>query len=60
MKYEVPIIYTGLANFIVEADSPEEAKEKAKLKFNGGEPEDTLGNEWEEFDHFGNVEEMTK
>jgi hypothetical protein len=47
MKYEVPIIYNGLCTFIVEADSPEQAKEKAEAKFNGGDQPDTLGNEWE-------------
>lgn len=49
-KYEVPIIYHGLSNFIVEADGPSEAIAKAIEMFNNGEEPAMLGNEWEIFD----------
>ena len=49
-KYEVPIVYEGQCNFIVDADTPEEAKQKAELKFKNGEQPDHLGNEWEVID----------
>ena len=48
MEYCIPIIYRGLDNFIVEADSLEQAKELAKAQFNNGEPPVICGNEWEE------------
>ena len=38
-------------NYIVEAASPEEAKDLARQKFNGGEPADICGNEWEILDY---------
>ena len=50
MRYEVPIIYRGQCTFIVDADSPDEAKERAEAKFKGGDQPDEMGNEWEEVD----------
>lgn len=47
MKYLVPVNYVGTANFIVEATSPEEAREQARLAFYNGEPEAMLGHESE-------------
>jgi hypothetical protein len=58
-KYEVPIIYVGLSNFIVEAETEEQAREKARLKFRGGEQPDVLGNEWEEIERIGEIQEVT-
>jgi hypothetical protein len=49
-RYEVRVVYRGLSNFIVEAATPEEAKEKAREMFNNGEEAPVLGNEWEEID----------
>lgn len=51
MKYEVAIIYKGQSNFIVEADSPKEAREKAERRFKEGDTPDHTGGEWEEIDH---------
>lgn len=55
-RYEVPIVYQGQANFVVDAESPEEAIEKAKAKFKAGDSEDVLGNEWESIQRVGEVE----
>jgi hypothetical protein len=52
-KYEVPIVYRGQCNFIVEADGPSEAISKAIEMFNAGEQPVELGNEWEIFDRAG-------
>lgn len=58
MKYEVPIVYRGLSTYIVEATSPEEATRKALRKFENGEVADPLGNEWEEVERVGEVEQV--
>lgn len=58
MKYAVALVYRGQSNYIIEADSPEKAKEEAEKQFKDGEPGVNLGNEWEEIDHFGSIEEM--
>lgn len=50
MKYEIPIIYRGQVNFIVEAESPEKALEIATQRFNNGDTPDVLGNEWEQIE----------
>jgi hypothetical protein len=55
-KYEVPIVYTGQCNFIVEASSPDEAREIASSMFNEGERPDILGNEWERIERIGEIE----
>lgn len=55
-RYEVPIVYKGQANFVVDAESPEEAIEKARAKFNAGDKEDVFGNEWESIERVGDVE----
>jgi hypothetical protein len=51
--YEVPIVYRGLTNFIVEATSKEEAEKIARAKFNDGAAGDDLGNEFEEIEGIG-------
>ena len=58
MRYEVPIIYKGQCTFIVEADSPEQAKEKAEFKFKNGDGVDDMGNEWESIDQICNPVEV--
>ena len=58
MKYEVPVLYRGQCNFIVEADSPTEAQEVAGARFKDGIAPDVLGNEWEEVDRIGEPREM--
>ena len=55
-RYVVPVVYRGMDNFIVEADSPAEAKELAEARFNDGEPADEFGNEWEEIERVGDPE----
>lgn len=56
--YAVPIVYRGQDNFVVEADTPEQAKELASAKFSDGEPADEMGNEWEEIERVGEPEEV--
>ncbi len=58
MKYEVPVIYRGQCTFVVEADSPQEAKEKATVSFKGGVEPDTCGNEWEEIERVCEPQKM--
>lgn len=53
MKYEVAVVFRGQDNFIVEADSPEEARAKAKARFLAGDQPDELGNEWQEVERVG-------
>ncbi len=53
--YEVPIVYRGQCNFLIEASSEEEAKKIAERKFNNGDRPDDLGNEWEKIDRMGEV-----
>jgi hypothetical protein len=55
-KYCVPIVYTGLSNFIVETSSEEEAIEKARQQFAEGDVPDLLGNEYEDIERVGDVE----
>lgn len=50
-KFCVPIVYKGLSNFIVEANSAGEAMEKAVEEFNNGAMPELLGNEYEVVDH---------
>jgi hypothetical protein len=56
MQYCVPVVYRGQDNFIVEADSPEEAKTKAEAAFKNGDEPDVCGNEWEEVEKIGEPE----
>jgi hypothetical protein len=58
MMYEVPIVYRGQSNYIVEADSPEEAERIAKNRYHAADPPDELGNEWEEIERIGEVSEV--
>lgn len=57
-KYEVPVIYRGQINYIVKANSKEEAEEIARVLYRGDTPGDTLGNEWEVIDKLGEVKEL--
>jgi hypothetical protein len=57
-KFEVPIVYRGQCNFIVEAENAEAAKSLAESKFNNGDRPDDLGNEWEEIERIGDAELM--
>jgi hypothetical protein len=54
-RFEVPIVYKGQCNFIVEASSIEEAENIARKMFNNGDRPDELGNEWEKIDRIGEV-----
>ena len=58
MKYEVPIVYVGLSNFIVEASSPKEAEMKARERFANGDSPDVLGNESENIEIIGVITEV--
>jgi hypothetical protein len=55
-KYNVPIVYKGQVNYIVEAESVEEAEELAREQWSTGEKPVELGNEWEKIERFGVVE----
>ena len=57
--YEVPMIYRGLANFIVSAETQEEAEKIARSKFTNGDQPDMLGNEAEEIERVGEIKELT-
>jgi hypothetical protein len=57
-KFEVPVIYKGQCNFIVEAGSEEEATQIARRMFNNGDRPDELGNEWEKIDWIGDVSKV--
>lgn len=54
-NFEVPIVYRGLSNFIVNAETPEAARELAIARFNDGDTPELLGNEWEEIDRVGEI-----
>jgi len=56
--YEVPIVYQGQVNFLVKADSEEEAKEIAESRWKAGVQPDKFGNEWQEIERFGKVSEI--
>lgn len=58
MKYEVPIVYRGQSNFIVEASSAEEAERIARERFELDAPADILGNEWEEVERVGVIKSI--
>lgn len=53
MKYEVPIVYRGQCNFIVDANSTGQAQLIAEKLFRNGHEPDALGNEWEELEQVG-------
>ena len=55
-KYCVPVYFTGMDNFIVEAATPSEARDKARELFNGGEQPDECGNEYHTIDAVGTPE----
>jgi len=57
-KYCVSVYFSGMDNFIVEADDPEQAKEKAEEAFRDGQPPDVCGNEWQQIDDCGEPEEV--
>jgi hypothetical protein len=55
MKYEVVVTYRGICTYIVEADTPEAARENASEAFSTGETAPVLGNEWEEIESVGDA-----
>ena len=55
-RYEVPIYYRGLSNYIVDAENEEEAMRLAKIRFANGD-EDVLGNEFETIEKYGDITE---
>ena len=58
MKYEVPVVYRGQCNFIVEANSPHRGPRIGRCPLKNGEAPDELGNEWEEVDRLGEPTEV--
>jgi len=58
VKYEVPIVYRGQCNYVVEADDAEQAEAKARLAYGNGEAATPLGNEWEEIERIGTIQEV--
>jgi hypothetical protein len=57
-KYVVPIVYRGLNTYIIEAPSPEEAREKALAEYQDGEPGVLFASDWEEVDRVGDIKEI--
>ena len=57
-KYAVPVVYRGLNTYIIEASSPEEAREKALIEYQEGEPGCPLASDWEEVERVGDIEEI--
>lgn len=57
-KYEVPLLYKGQRSYIIEAETPEAAKDVAAARFCDGDDGVVLGNESEEFERFGEVTEL--
>jgi hypothetical protein len=57
-KFVVPIIYEGMSNFIVEAETKEEAEEAARTAFREGAEPDKLCNEWEHIRKTGQIEQI--
>ena len=53
------MLYRGQCSFIVEADSPAEAKKVAAARFKDGVEPDVLGNESEEVERIGEPIELT-
>lgn len=51
MKYEVQFAYSGVARYVVEAESPAEAVEKAERRYYGGDEPDVTGGEYERIDN---------
>jgi len=49
-KYEVCVLYSGQNNYIVEANSAEEAEEVARYRYGAGDNGEALGTEYEEID----------
>ena len=52
--YEVPIVYHGQENFLVQADTPEEAEEIARQKFYNGDNSQFSASE--RIERFGEIE----
>ncbi len=50
MKYEVRVLYEGVATYVVEASDVDSAEEAGRARYVNGEPEDSTGNEWEEIE----------
>lgn len=55
MKFEVPIIYRGQSNYIVNARNKKHAEELALSKFYDGDDGVILGNEWESVEKIGKI-----
>lgn len=47
-KYEVRMVYTGCNTYLVEADSREDAENKAFRRYENGEEGEHTGAEWED------------
>jgi hypothetical protein len=48
--WKVPVVYRGLSNYMVEAETAEDARLKASEAFRNGDGEAFLGDEWQEID----------
>lgn len=58
--FEVPIFYKGFINYIIEAESRDEAQSIACAKFNNNDEGDIPVIECEEIDRIGEIEEIFK
>lgn len=57
-KWEVQILYSGMVNYVVEADDPEDAAARARANYRAGFTPTNLGNEWEKFESFGEIHRL--
>ena len=57
-RYLVPINYSGLSHYVVDAASLDEAEETAKELFKEGDEGTSCGNEFETIDSVGTIEEV--
>jgi hypothetical protein len=57
-KYEVCVLYSGQNNYIVEANSAEEAEEVARCRYGAGDNGESLGTEYEEIDRVAVKEDV--
>jgi hypothetical protein len=57
MRYCVPVVIRKQVNYIVEADSVQQARHEARIAFNECDEPAYCGNEWEEIDRIGEVTE---
>ena len=58
MRYYVPMVLRRQLNYIVEAQNEDEARQVAMQQFDAGVIPDECGNEWEEIERVGAIEQV--